>query len=76
VSWCLGECQPEFTNSPIHQFTNSPTHQVTNCCLHQVTNCLGAGWYEWERGGFVVLFNRLAGPAISMNRQAWCGGGR
>lgn len=37
---------------------------------------LGAGWYEWERGGFVILFNRLGGPAISMNRQVWCGGGR
>jgi hypothetical protein len=34
----------------------------------------GAGWYQWERGGFVDVFNRVGGPAVAMNRQAWCAG--
>ena len=33
---------------------------------------LGAGWYRWERAGFVDLFNRLGGPAVAMNRSVWC----
>jgi hypothetical protein len=33
---------------------------------------LGAGWYRWERSGFVDLFNRLGGPAVGMNRSVWC----
>jgi hypothetical protein len=32
----------------------------------------GAGWYRWERAGFVDLFNRLGGPATPMNRSVWC----
>src|SRR5262249_55459519 len=34
----------------------------------------GAGWYRWERAGFVDLFNRLGGPATQMNRSVWCPG--
>src|SRR5438034_703426 len=36
---------------------------------------LGAGWYRWERSGFVDMFNRLGGPAVAMNRAAWCDAG-
>lgn len=35
---------------------------------------LGAGWYRWERGGFVDLFDRVGGPAVSMNRGVRCSG--
>jgi hypothetical protein len=35
---------------------------------------LGAGWYRWERAGFVDLFDRLGGPATQMNRSVWCAG--
>jgi hypothetical protein len=35
---------------------------------------LGAGWYRWERGGFVDLFNRVGGPSVQMNRSVWCQG--
>jgi hypothetical protein len=35
---------------------------------------LGAGWYRWERAGFIDLFNRVGGPAVAVNRQAWCAG--
>jgi hypothetical protein len=34
----------------------------------------GAGWYRWERDGFVDLFNRIGGPATPMNRSVWCAG--
>jgi hypothetical protein len=34
----------------------------------------GAGWYRWQREGFVDLFNRLGGPATQMNRSVWCAG--
>ena len=34
----------------------------------------GAGWYRWERAGFVDLFNRLGRPATQMNRGVWCAG--
>jgi hypothetical protein len=34
----------------------------------------GAGWYRWERDGFVDLFNRLGGPSTQMNRGVWCAG--
>jgi hypothetical protein len=34
---------------------------------------LGAGWWEWERAGFVDLFNRVGGPPIAMDRSVWCG---
>lgn len=33
---------------------------------------LGAGWYEWERSGFLDWFNRLGGPATPMAREVWC----
>jgi hypothetical protein len=33
---------------------------------------LGAGWYEWERSGFLDFFNRLGGPATLMAREVWC----
>ena len=33
---------------------------------------LGAGWYRWERSGFVDLFNRVGGFAVGMNRSVWC----
>ena len=36
---------------------------------------LGAGWYRWERSGFVDMFNRLGGPAVAMNRSVWCEAG-
>jgi hypothetical protein len=35
---------------------------------------LGAGWYQWERAGVLDRFNRLGGPAVSMNREVWCAG--
>jgi hypothetical protein len=35
---------------------------------------LGAGWYRWERAGFIDLFNRFGGPATQMNRSVWCAG--
>jgi len=35
---------------------------------------LGAGWFRWERGGFVDLFNRLGGPAVQMDRSVRCQG--
>jgi hypothetical protein len=34
---------------------------------------LGAGWYEWERSGFLDFFNRLPGFNTPMDRSAWCG---
>jgi hypothetical protein len=34
----------------------------------------GAGWYRWERAGFLDLFNRLGGPAVAINRLVWCAG--
>jgi hypothetical protein len=36
---------------------------------------LGAGWYRWERSGFVDMFHRLGGPAVAMNRSVWCEAG-
>jgi len=33
---------------------------------------LGAGWYRWERSGFVDLFNRVGGFAVGVNRSVWC----
>jgi hypothetical protein len=33
---------------------------------------LGAGWYEWERSGFVDLFNRVRGFNAPMDRSVWC----
>src|SRR3954471_6820209 len=33
---------------------------------------LGAGWYEWERSGFLDVFNRLQGFNVSMDRSVWC----
>jgi len=33
---------------------------------------LGAGWYKWERAGFVDMFNRVGGLAVGMNRGVWC----
>ena len=36
---------------------------------------LGAGWYRWERSGFVDLFDRLGGPSVQMNRSVWCAPG-
>ena len=33
---------------------------------------LGAGWYAWERAGFLDVFNRVDGPVILMNRAVWC----
>ena len=33
---------------------------------------LAAGWYRWERSGFVDLFDRIGGPAVAMNRSVWC----
>jgi hypothetical protein len=36
------------------------------------TMALGAGWFRWERGGFVDLFNRIGGPAAQMNVAARC----
>src|SRR2546421_373879 len=32
----------------------------------------GAGWYEWDRGGFRDLFNRVGGPARTVAREAVC----
>ena len=32
----------------------------------------GAGWYEWDRGGFRDLFNRIGGPARTIAREAVC----
>jgi hypothetical protein len=34
----------------------------------------GAGWYRWERDGFIDLFDRFGGPATQMNRSVWCTG--
>lgn len=36
---------------------------------------LGAGWYRWERAGFVDLFDRLGGRPVEMNRSVWCAAG-
>jgi len=33
---------------------------------------LGAGWYEWERSGVAVFFNRMGGPNTQMTRSVWC----
>ncbi len=33
-----------------------------------------AGWFRWERSGFVDLFNRVGGPSVQMNRSVMCGG--
>ena len=33
---------------------------------------LGAGWYEWERSGVEVFFNRMGGPDTQMTRSVWC----
>ena len=33
---------------------------------------LGAGWYEWERSGFLDFFNRLPGFNVAMDRSVWC----
>ncbi len=35
---------------------------------------LGAGWYEWERSGFLDFFNRTGGFNVSMDRVVWCHG--
>jgi hypothetical protein len=35
----------------------------------------GAGWYEWERSGFVDYFNRVGGQATPMNAAVRCTGG-
>ena len=35
---------------------------------------LGAGWYEWERSGFLDFFNRTGGFNVSMDRSVWCNG--
>jgi hypothetical protein len=35
---------------------------------------LGAGWYEWERSGFLDFFNRTGGFGVSMDRSVWCQG--
>jgi hypothetical protein len=35
----------------------------------------GAGWYRWERAGFIDMFNRVGGPAVPMNRAVWCDAG-
>jgi hypothetical protein len=34
----------------------------------------GAGWYEWERSGFIDLFNRVGGFNVAMDRSVWCQG--
>jgi hypothetical protein len=34
----------------------------------------GAGWWRWERSGFVDLFNRVGGPSVQMNKSVWCTG--
>ena len=36
------------------------------------TIAFGAGWWRWERSGFVDLFNRVGGPRVQMNRSVWC----
>jgi hypothetical protein len=33
---------------------------------------LGAGWYEWQREGTDLVFNRRGGPVVGMNRAVWC----
>jgi hypothetical protein len=33
---------------------------------------LGAGWFRWERAGFVDLFNRVGGPAVQPNASVRC----
>ena len=32
----------------------------------------GAGWYAWERGGVRVVFNRIGGPARSVDQEIIC----
>jgi hypothetical protein len=34
-----------------------------------------AGWFRWERSGFVDVFDRIGGPAVQMNRSVWCDAG-
>jgi hypothetical protein len=36
---------------------------------------LGAGWYEWERSGFVDLFDRVRGFNAPIDRSVWCAAG-
>jgi hypothetical protein len=33
----------------------------------------GAGWYRWQRDTVDLLFNRVGGPNVQMNRAVWCG---
>ena len=33
---------------------------------------LGAGWYQWERDGFVDFFNSVGGLNVAMDRSVWC----
>jgi hypothetical protein len=45
---------------------------ATAAAPERFTMALGAGWFRWERGGFIDLFDRLGGPIVQMNATVRC----